>query len=233
MAELVTGPDGAVVDGVLRLGTDGVVAVDGYEVSTTRTSHGLRYDIRTPDGDQLSWTAPAAPGHRTLVLGGARSGKSSTAEQLMPSPDTVYVATGYSSADDPEWADRIAKHRAQRPPTWALEETIDLVPLLESPGPPLLIDCLTLWLARVMDESEVWADHTRVVEVETRIDQLATAWSQTPRTAVAVSNEVGSGVVPADAGTRLYRDLMGRLNATISHHSTTVLWCVAGRTITL
>ncbi|MEU0096192.1 bifunctional adenosylcobinamide kinase/adenosylcobinamide-phosphate guanylyltransferase [Kribbella sp. NPDC006257] len=233
MAELVTGPDGAVVDGVLRLGADGVVAVDGYEVSTTRTSRGLRYDIRTPDGDQLSWTAPAAPGHRTLVLGGARSGKSSTAEQLMTSPDTVYVATGYSSADDPEWADRIAKHRAQRPPTWALEETIDLVPLLESPGPPLLIDCLTLWLARVMDESEVWADHTRVTEVEARIDQLAAAWSHTPRTVVAVSNEIGSGVVPADAGTRLYRDLMGRLNATISRHSTTVLWCVAGRTITL
>jgi adenosylcobinamide kinase/adenosylcobinamide-phosphate guanylyltransferase len=151
----------------------------------------------------------------------------------MTSPETVYVATGYSSADDPEWADRIAKHRAQRPSTWGLTETIDLVPLLESAGPPLLIDCLTLWLARVMDEHEVWADHARVTAVETRIEELAEAWSRTARTVVAVSNEIGSGVVPADAGTRLYRDLMGRLNATIARHSDTVLWCVAGRVVTL
>ncbi len=233
MAELVTGPDGAVVDGVLRLRPDGVVAVAGYDVSQTRTSAGLRYDIRTPDGEHISWTAPLVSGHRTLVLGGARSGKSTTAERLMTSPDTVYVATGYSPSDDPEWADRVAKHRAQRPSTWDLAETIDLVPLLDSPGPPLLIDCLTLWLARVMDECEVWADLSRVNAVETRIEQLAEAWSRTTRTAVAVSNEVGSGVVPADPGTRLYRDLMGRVNATISHHSHTVLWCIAGRTVPL
>jgi adenosylcobinamide kinase/adenosylcobinamide-phosphate guanylyltransferase len=235
MAELVTGPDGAVVDGVLRLGADGIVAVEGYEVSTTRTPTGLRYDIRTPDGERLSWTAPTQTGHRTLVLGGARSGKSTEAERLLGDhPDTVYVATGYTgTADDPEWAERIAMHRERRPATWGLAETVDLVPLLMSAGPPLLIDCLTLWLARVMDDCEVWADHDRVSEVELRIDHLASAWSQTNRVVVAVSNEVGSGVVPADAGTRLYRDLMGRVNATIARQSETVLWCVAGRTVAL
>jgi adenosylcobinamide kinase/adenosylcobinamide-phosphate guanylyltransferase len=235
MAELVTGPDGAIVDGVLRLGADGNVAVEGYEVSTTRTPNGLRYDIRTPDGERLSWTAPAQPAQRTLVLGGARSGKSTEAERLLADhPDTVYVATGYLKASsDPEWAERIAKHRGRRPASWGLAETIELVPLLESAGPPLLIDCLTLWLARVMDECEVWTDHDRVSEVETRIEQLADAWSRTPRTVVAVSNEVGSGVVPADAGTRLYRDLMGRVNATIARRSDSVLWCIAGRTVAL
>jgi adenosylcobinamide kinase/adenosylcobinamide-phosphate guanylyltransferase len=173
-------------------------------------------------------------GQRTLVLGGARSGKSTAAEHLLADhPDTVYVATGGDGSADPEWAERIALHRSRRPPSWGLVETIDLVPLLESSGPPLLIDCFTLWLARTMDECDIWTDHSRTSEVDKRIAQLADAWSRTPRLVVAVSNEVGSGVVPADAGTRLYRDLMGRVNATLARRSDTVLWCVAGRTVAL
>jgi adenosylcobinamide kinase/adenosylcobinamide-phosphate guanylyltransferase len=233
MAELITGPDGAVVDGVLRLGADGIVAAAGYEVTTTRTTRGLRYDVLTPTGEQLSWTAPAMA-QRTLVLGGARSGKSTEAERLLADhPDTLYVATGGDGSADPEWAERIALHRSRRPVSWGLAETIDLVPLLETAGPPLLIDCFTLWLSRTMDACEVWTDPSRAAEVEKRIEQLADAWSRTPRLVVAVSNEVGSGVVPADAGTRLYRDLMGRVNATLARRSETVMWCVAGRTITL
>ncbi|TWD83256.1 adenosylcobinamide kinase /adenosylcobinamide-phosphate guanylyltransferase [Kribbella amoyensis] len=234
MADLVTGPDGAVVDGVLRLGVEGTVGAAGYEVRSTATPEGLRYDVRTPDGSLVSWTAPGLGDQRTLVLGGARSGKSTEAERLLAGhPDTLYVATGGDGSADPEWADRIAIHRARRPSTWGLAETIDLVPLLAEPGPPLLIDCLTLWLARTMDAAEVWTDHGRVVMVERAIDELGTAWSVTPRKVVAVSNEVGTGIVPPDPGTRLYRDLMGRLNTTIAHHSTTVLWCVAGRVTTL
>jgi adenosylcobinamide kinase/adenosylcobinamide-phosphate guanylyltransferase len=255
MAELITGPDGAVVDGVLRLGADGVISAAGYAVTTTRTPHGLRYDVQTPTGDHLSWTPSrvAQPAHaqagpaqaglaqtapvgvqRTLVLGGARSGKSTEAERLLAGhPDTVYVATGGDGSADPEWAERIALHRSRRPASWGLVETIDLVPLLETAGPPLLIDCFTLWLSRTMDACEVWTDHSRAAEVEKRIEQLADAWSATSRLVVAVSNEVGSGVVPADAGTRLYRDLMGRVNATLARRSETVLWCVAGRTVAL
>ncbi|GAA1561747.1 hypothetical protein GCM10009789_13750 [Kribbella sancticallisti] len=233
MAELVTGPDGAVVDGVLRLGVDGNVAVAGYEVTTTRTPRGLRYDVLAPDGSLVSWTAPVAA-QRTLVLGGARSGKSTEAERLMAEhPDTVYVATGGDGSADPEWAERISRHQERRPATWGLVETIDLVPVLETPGPPLLIDCLTLWLARTMDDCEVWDDLNRSTAVEQRIEELAAAWSATPRLVVAVSNDVGSGVVPADAGTRLFRDLMGRVNTTISRRSDTVLWCTAGRTVAL
>ena len=234
MAELITGPDGAIVDGVLRLGADGNLTVEGYTVRTTPTPAGLRYDVLTPDGTELSWTAPHAVAQRTLILGGARSGKSTEAERLLAGhPDTLYVATGGDGESDPEWADRIARHRARRPATWGLAETIDLVPLLDSPGPPLLVDCLTLWLARTMDAHDIWADPSRATEVEKAIEDLAQAWTRTTRLVVAVSNEVGSGVVPADPGTRLFRDLMGRLNTTIAHHSTTVLLCTAGRTTAL
>ena len=171
---------------------------------------------------------------RILVLGGARSGKSIAAERLLADvPDVVYVATGGDDSGSSEWAERVAKHRARRPATWALAETIDLVPLLESAGPPLLIDCLTLWLSRTMDTLEIWSDLSRAGLIEQRIADLADAWSRTPRMVIAVSNDIGSGVVPADAGTRLFRDLMGRLNTTISLTSDQVLWTIAGRTLPL
>ncbi|MFG1812627.1 bifunctional adenosylcobinamide kinase/adenosylcobinamide-phosphate guanylyltransferase [Kribbella sp. NPDC049174] len=171
---------------------------------------------------------------RTLILGGARSGKSVAAERLLAAePEVLYVATGGDGSSDPEWAERIAKHRARRPATWGLAETIDLVPLLDSAGPPLLIDCLTLWLSRTMDALDIWSDLSRAGLVEQEIARLAEAYSRTPRVVVAVSNDVGSGVVPADAGTRLFRDLMGRLNTTISLRSDTALWTIAGRTLPL
>ncbi|HEY3562510.1 MAG TPA: bifunctional adenosylcobinamide kinase/adenosylcobinamide-phosphate guanylyltransferase [Kribbella sp.] len=171
---------------------------------------------------------------RTLVLGGARSGKSIAAERLLADvPEVVYVATGGDDSGDSEWADRVAKHQARRPASWGLAETIDLVPLLDAPGPPLLIDCLTLWLSRTMDVVGVWSELSRAELVEQRIAELAAAWSTTPRRVVAVSNDVGSGIVPADPGTRLFRDLMGRLNTTISLASDQVLWTVAGRTLPL
>jgi adenosylcobinamide kinase/adenosylcobinamide-phosphate guanylyltransferase len=171
---------------------------------------------------------------RTLILGGARSGKSVAAERLLSAePDVLYVATGGEDSGDAEWAVRVAKHQARRPDSWGLAETIDLVPLLESPGPPLLIDCLTLWLSRTMDNVDVWSDLDRAGLVEQQIADLADAWSATARRVVAVSNDVGSGIVPADPGTRLFRDLMGRLNTTISLASDQVLWTVAGRTLPL
>ena len=171
---------------------------------------------------------------RTLVLGGARSGKSIAAERMLADvPQVVYVATGGNDSGDSEWADRVAKHQARRPASWGLAETIDLVPLLEAPGPALLIDCLTLWLSRTMDDVDVWSELSRADLVEQRIAELTAAWSATSRRVVAVSNDVGSGIVPADPGTRLFRDLMGRLNTTISLASDQVLWTIAGRTLPL
>lgn len=171
---------------------------------------------------------------RTLILGGARSGKSVAAERrLAGEPDVLYVATGGDDSGSAEWAERVAKHQARRPASWGLVETIDLVPLLEADGPPLLIDCLTLWLSRTMDAMDVWSDLSRASLIEQRITELAEVWSRTPRLVVAVSNDIGSGVVPADAGTRLFRDLMGRLNTAISLVSDQVLWTIAGRTLPL
>jgi adenosylcobinamide kinase/adenosylcobinamide-phosphate guanylyltransferase len=242
-------PDGDRVSWTAPGASDRTDAAAGERASWTAPRAGDRTDAAA--GERASWTAPSADvgdrtdaaagarigrgvSRRTLILGGARSGKSTEAERLLANtPDTLYVATGGDGSSDAEWADRIAKHRARRPASWGLAETIDLVPLLESDGPPLLIDCLTLWLARTMDACDIWDHPENLPAVEQRIDNLAAAWSNTPRLVVAVSNEIGSGVVPADAGTRLFRDLMGRLNATISRESDTVLWCVAGRTVAL
>lgn len=229
------GPDGAVVDGVLHLGADGTIGANGYRVTPVRTATGIRYDVTTPSGEQLSWTAPALQPRRILVLGGARSGKSTAAENLLAHRDDVlYVATGGDDNGDPAWAERIAKHRARRPAAWGLAETIDLVPLLRADhGPALLIDCLTLWLTRTMDACDIWTTPTRLPEVEQHMATLVQAWSQTAREVIAVSNEVGSGVVPATPSGILFRDLMGRLNTALAQSSDQVLLTTAGRTTPL
>ena len=94
------------------------------------------------------------------MLGGARSGKSSFAEQLLAREREVdYVACGLvPDGSDPEWTDRIALHRARRPASWRTVETVDLPAVLGRPGPPVLVDCLTTWLARVMDDCGVWSE---------------------------------------------------------------------------
>src|SRR3954447_11613106 len=126
---------------------------------------------------------------RTLILGGARSGKSIAAERLLSAePDVLYVATGGDDSGNAEWAARVAKHQSRRRASWGLAETIDLIPLLAASGPPLLIDCLTLWLSRTMDDVDVWSELSRADLVEQRIAELTTAWSATSRRVVAVSN---------------------------------------------
>lgn len=170
---------------------------------------------------------------RTLVIGGARSGKSRTAERLAAlDPEVVYVATAYPPGDDAEWAERVRLHRERRPSTWETVETIDLVPLLATPGPNLLIDCLTLWLTRVADRHDAWTTGD-FSGVEAEIDALVTAWAGAEREVVAVTNEVGQGIVPEQPEVRRFRDLMGQLNTRIGAESGDVLWCVAGRVVRL
>jgi len=194
----------------------------------------------TPDdrpGREAAAEAPAGgpPADRVLVLGGARSGKSTTAERFLAAwagngGDVEYVATGTPPGpDDPEWAARVAAHRARRPDGWRTHETIDLEPVLAAGQAPVLVDCLSLWLARVMDECGAWDDHRGAADaVGTRVDRLLAAWRATSRPVVAVSNEVGLGVVPATASGRLYRDALGRLNALIAADSDQVWFCTAG-----
>jgi adenosylcobinamide kinase/adenosylcobinamide-phosphate guanylyltransferase len=201
---------------------------------------GLVLAVGQPSADGATRTsaaaAPPSVPHRTLLLGGARSGKSATAEAMLAAePCVVYVATARDGADDPEWAARVAAHRGRRPAGWQTVETTALEPLLRQPGPPLLVDCLTLWLTAVLDEVgawEQWDDAAREA-VETRVTALRDAWRAARRRVVAVSNEVGSGVVPATAAGRLFRDELGRLNAVLAAESDEVRLLVAGRTLRL
>nr|WP_206314139.1 bifunctional adenosylcobinamide kinase/adenosylcobinamide-phosphate guanylyltransferase [Streptomyces coryli] len=189
-----------------------------------------------PDGDcHTVGEADAAPmvPRRTLVLGGARSGKSVEAERRLAAFAGVeYAATSGKRDGDAEWAARVAAHRERRPGGWRTTETTDLVPLLAADGPPLLIDCLALWLTAVMDEADAW-EKGEVDAVRERVDELAAAVRETGRTMVAVSNEVGSGIVPDTPSGRLFRDELGRLNAAVAAECEQVLLVVAGQVLQL
>ncbi|WP_153505814.1 bifunctional adenosylcobinamide kinase/adenosylcobinamide-phosphate guanylyltransferase [Cumulibacter manganitolerans] len=179
--------------------------------------------------------AQPAPGPlRTLVIGGARSGKSREAERLLATAtDVTYIATSYPRSEDPEWVQRVDLHRRRRPAHWTTVESLDLAGLLRAHGGPLLVDCLTLWLTRVMDRHDAWDDaawdRTGAAAVQAEVDALVAAWRTTRRRVVAVTNEVGQGLVPAQASLRRFRDEMGRLNAAIAAESDDVRLAVAGR----
>jgi adenosylcobinamide kinase/adenosylcobinamide-phosphate guanylyltransferase len=162
----------------------------------------------------------------TLVLGGARSGKSRFAETMManePSP-WIYVAT--AQALDAEMAARIAAHRARRNDHWqTLEEPHDLAAALDRiergqlEGGAVLVDCLTLWLSNRMLAS---------ADMDLEIARLAEALARRQRPLVLVANEVGSGIVPDNALARRFRDLQGSLNQRVAAQADRVVLMVAG-----
>jgi adenosylcobinamide kinase/adenosylcobinamide-phosphate guanylyltransferase len=165
---------------------------------------------------------------RILVVGGARSGKSRAAERMLARRrDVTYVATGaVPDGTDAEWTHRVERHRAERPQHWHTVETTDLAPVLVDGGGPLIIECISTWLARVMDDCGAWSapDGARSA-LAGRTDDLVAAWASTKRHVVAVSNEVGSGVVPATESGRRYRDELGRLNTRLAETADQV-WLV-------
>jgi adenosylcobinamide kinase/adenosylcobinamide-phosphate guanylyltransferase len=158
----------------------------------------------------------------TLVLGGARSGKSRYAEGLitaLPSP-WIYVAT--AEAGDVEMAERIAMHRAQRASGWqVIEAPHDLAGAVAAApaGAPVLIDCLTIWLSnRMLADADVAAELGHFEEaLDHRVGPV-----------VLVSNEVGFGIVPDNALARRFRDLQGRVNQRIAARVDRVALVVAG-----
>ncbi|MET9911672.1 bifunctional adenosylcobinamide kinase/adenosylcobinamide-phosphate guanylyltransferase [Streptomyces sp. NPDC006476] len=247
LADVVGRPDAlAKLRAVGALGpTTDVVAVHldhdvppGAEVRRRLAAAGAR---AVPDGSTLTVgvyeDVPDVP-RRTLVLGGARSGKSVEAERRLEAfPDVLYVATGGTRSGDTEWASRVAAHQERRPGSWRTAETCDLVPLLKEEGAPLLIDCLSLWLTDAMDsvgawDDAVWADGGERALRE-RVRELTSAVRAARRTVVAVSNEVGSGIVPATASGRRYRDELGRLNAGFGAECEAVVLVVAGQAVVL
>jgi adenosyl cobinamide kinase/adenosyl cobinamide phosphate guanylyltransferase len=157
----------------------------------------------------------------TLVLGGARSGKSRYAETLITAapPPWIYVAT--AQALDAEMAARIGVHRACRGAGWmTVEAPRDLAAALAAHAEaPMLVDCLTLWLSNLM-----MAD----AQIDAEIDRLAQALAKATGPVVLVANEVGSGIVPDNALARRFRDLQGMLNQRIAAQADQVVLVVAG-----
>ena len=170
------------------------------------------------------------------MLGPASSGKSALAEDLLAAePAVVYAATGpRPGPGDEAWAQRVAAHRERRPTWWTTEETADLPGLLGRDGPPLLVDALGTWVAATMDAARAWDDAPRWrEEVQEAVDAVVSAWRQAQRQVVAVGEEVGWGLVPPDAGTAAFREVLGGLTQRLAAQSEQVLLVVAGRAVEL
>jgi adenosyl cobinamide kinase/adenosyl cobinamide phosphate guanylyltransferase len=165
-----------------------------------------------------------------LLLGGARSGKSALAVRLAavgPAPITL-VATGEPL--DEEMVERIARHRSERPASWAtVEEPLDIGAALGSAaaGGTVVIDCLTLWVANLLGRGR---GDEEVIDEATKVATLA---AERPGQVIAVSNEVGYGIVPGDPVSRRYRDLLGRVNSVFAEQAGDAFLVVAGRVIPL
>lgn len=191
--------------------------------------------------DELTYQVPVrdsparvGTGRRVLVLGGSRSGKSRFAEQYLGSGAAVtYVATAPDYPGDAEWADRVRQHRVRRPATWSTVETGDPAKILDRAegGVPVLIDSITTWLSRVMDDCGCW-DEELSAEASERLsaalDALAGAWAHTGALVVAVSDEVGSGIVPESVPVRRFRDALGELNQRLAAASDEAWLVTAG-----
>ncbi|MDQ0944057.1 bifunctional adenosylcobinamide kinase/adenosylcobinamide-phosphate guanylyltransferase [Streptomyces sp. V1I1] len=248
VADVIGRPDAIArlrATGAIGATTDIIAVHIDHDVTGGRPELGRRLAAAgaraVPDGTTLIvgeyHAVPDIP-RRTLVTGGARSGKSLEAERRLETfPEVLYVATSGQREGDAEWADRVSLHRERRPASWRTSETCDLVPVLAEEGPPVLIDCLSLWLTDAMDRVGAWDDATWAADGERalheRVAELVASVRQTTRTVVAVTNEVGSGVVPATASGRRFRDELGRLNAAFAAECEHVLLVVAGQALVL
>ncbi len=161
----------------------------------------------------------------TLVLGGARSGKSRYAEELVlrADPPWTYVAT--AEALDDEMRERIAHHRDRRGADWhTLDAPLDLLGAIGGLPGAALIDCLTLWLSNVMFAGR---------DVEAESERLLAALGSAPGPLVVVSNEVGLGIVPETPLGRAFRDAQGRLNQRVAAAADRVVFMAAGLPLSL
>jgi adenosylcobinamide kinase/adenosylcobinamide-phosphate guanylyltransferase len=232
-----------------------VVPADGDTLSTAGPA-GRAGGLPGPSGRQRGARGVAPPDstaglpHRTLILGGARSGKSREAElRLAAEPQVTYLAAGpfpdgaQAGADDgpdAEWAGRVAAHRAARPGWWPTVESTDVAGALRRLRGAVLIDGIGTWLAAVMTETGAWRPAAvggppadAAGGLAARLDELVAAWRETSARVVAVSDQVGSGVVPATPAGRQFRDQLGWLNQRLAAESEEAILVVAGRVLDL
>ena len=163
----------------------------------------------------------------TLILGGASSGKSAYAEGLVLATGLtpVYLATG--RALDGEMSDKIAVHQARRGPEWQLiEAPLELASALQplGVGHVVLLDCLTLWLSNHMELNH---------DIENETEHLLAAIAASKARIIAVSNEIGLGLVPSNALSRAFRDAQGMLNQRFAEAAGTVTFIAAGLPLSL
>ena len=164
--------------------------------------------------------------HITFVLGGARSGKSRHAEQLVTSSAAPWVYIATAQTFDDEMRARVSEHQARREQGWhTIDAPVDLADALaQAAGRPVLVDCLTIWLTNLL-----LGGHD--VGVETKALEMTLDRRDAPT--VLVSNEVGLGIVPDSPLGRTFRDAAGRLNQRIAARADRVVFMVAGLPLTM
>jgi adenosyl cobinamide kinase/adenosyl cobinamide phosphate guanylyltransferase len=163
-----------------------------------------------------------------LLLGGARSGKSSLAVRLAADSGAPVTFIATAAPGDAEMADRIRAHREERPASWTtIDAPIDLLAASTTATPDafLVVDCLTLWVSNLLGEG------VRADEVKLAAGRVAESMAR--RRGVVVSNEVGLGIVPANDLARAFRDVLGSGNALFAERAERALFLVAGRAIEL
>ena len=172
----------------------------------------------------------------TLVLGGARSGKSRHAQSLAAAAGApvlvVATAAPVSPDEDPEMAARIARHRADRPSHWkTLEAPLDVVGAVRSAESVVLVDCVTIWISNLLYEHRALERPSREKKILGEVEALAAVLRKSE--AIAVSNQVGEGIVPETPLAREFRDLQGQANQILAREASRVVLLVAGIPLTL
>jgi adenosylcobinamide kinase / adenosylcobinamide-phosphate guanylyltransferase len=165
----------------------------------------------------------------TLVLGGARSGKSGYAQSLVANGPAIYVATARRDGDR-EMRARITRHRGDRPEQWiTIEEPIEVPAAVRRATPleaPVIVECVTLWLSNLFERESRTPVRKQQEILLGAVRQLAAVAQE--RDVIAVSNEVGGGIVPTTRVGRRFRDLQGWANQILAREAGVVVMVVAG-----
>ena len=173
----------------------------------------------------------------TLVLGAARNGKSDYAATLMAAhPEVTYLATGpmHEDAPDAAWADRVAEASARRPDAWTTQVTLELGKALIFSRRPVIIDTLSHWVWRMLDQQDTWhSTQQAIATLEPTLEELLVIYRSLPHDVVAISDEVGWGGEATSGKESTYRDVLSHVNHRFSAASDRVHLLVGGRVVDL